>query len=254
MISIPRLFIIPRLWMRRRTRTQMLPRALGFGLSLALHTLIALYLIYVARVSLPPSEVVPALLAELVQEELPTVQPSMGDAISRPAESARPEVPAKGKSATVATETAPSTLGALLAMVERAHRPQPIRSQREHETANVVADIGGGKHDVERGSLGNKALEDFIRAQIERRWQVDASRLGDREIIVSLRLLLSADGSVEVVEIVDQATHWDDFLFRLVAIAGRNAALLSSPLQLPPGLPQADMEITLDLNTKQASR
>ena len=254
MMPMRRIPIIVRLWTRRRARTQDSARAVGFGLSIALHALIALTLIFFGRENIHPPVVMSEIIADLVQEEIPAIEPAAGETTARPSESPRPQIPVKGRPSAAATETARPNLGALLAMVERAHRPETIRSQPEHEAADVVAAIGGGEDDVVRGSLGNTALKDFIRAQIERRWQVDVRRLGGRHMVVSLRLVLGADGDVERAEIVEDPARKDDPLYRLVTVAGRDAALLSSPLQLPPGISGDKLDFTLDLNTKDAMR
>ena len=89
----------------------------------------------------------------------------------------------------------------------------------------------------------------FIRAQIERRWQFDGGR--EREMVVQIRLRITADGVVESAQIVDDRAT--DAAFHAAAIGARNAALLSSPLQLPPGIFLAG-DITVDLNTKDAVR
>ena len=253
MLPLRRVPIVLRLWTRRRARAHS-SSSLGLGLSLALHTLIALSLMFIGRGNTRPPVVLTVLIAELVQEEIPAVHPAAGEDGQKPAESLRPEVPVKGRPTAAPTETARPSLGALLALVERAHRPEPVRSQPEHTAGEGASDIGGGENDNARGSLGNTPLKDFIRAQITRRWQVDARLLGDRDIVISLRLVLDADGSVEKVEILGDAAHQFDALYRQVAMTARNATLLSSPLQLPAGILGQRMDITVDLSTKDAAR
>jgi hypothetical protein len=248
-----RIPIIVREWMHREDSDAPL-RGFGFGLSVALHGLVVLALLLMGRGSPRPSVPVHVLIAELVQEEVPALQPAAGEDAVHVSESVRPEIPKKGRPATVAAQTARPNLGALLAMVERAHRPEPVRSQLEQASGEIAADLGGGENDVARGSFGTTALKDFIRAQIERRWQVDARRLGGRDFTVVLRLALNADGSIAKLEIIEDAARKDDALYRRVAISGRDAALLSSPLRLPKGVSGDQLDFTLDLHTKDAIR
>ena len=252
MMLMRRMSILVRVWKRRRQKARALSRA-GLGLSITLHVLVALLIVF-GRGDAPPPAPEPVLIVDVVQEAAPVVEPTAGDDDKQHSESRRPEIAVKGQRAAAPTENATPTLGALFDMVERAHRPEPIHSQPAHEAADIVADIGGGEYDSPHGRLGNTTLKDFIRAQIERRWQVDAHHRTAGDIVVTLHLVLGAGGSVDKVEIVDEAAHKTDPLYRLVAIAGRDAALLSSPLQLPAGMAADSMDITLDLNTKDAMR
>ena len=77
-------------------------------------------------------------------------------------------------------------------------------------------------------------MKDFIRAQVERRWNLDLATLGDHQFSVPIHVEISSGGTVIKAEIMDTARS-NDPAYREVAVSARNAVLLSSPLSLPPG-------------------
>ncbi len=115
--------------------------------------------------------------------------------------------------------------------------------------APQVADAGGsGVFDaMDAGGTGTTSLKDFIRVQIERRWQIDPNAPDTQ---VTLRLLIGSDGSVLLAEPMADG----DKVYRALAIAARNAALLSSPLQFPRGTFAVTGEMIIDLNTRDTRR
>jgi membrane protein involved in colicin uptake len=131
-----------------------------------------------------------------------------------------------------------ATVGDLLRGAEAAHGG----------AAAQVADNGSGVFDVtDAGGTGATSLKDFIRVQIERRWQIDANA---PDALVTLRLLIGSDGSVLLAEPMTDG----DKAYRALAIAARNAALLSSPLQFPRGTFAVTGEMIIDLNTRDTRR
>ena len=78
--------------------------------------------------------------------------------------------------------------------------------------------------------------------------------LGAADLVISIHLELNADGSVGRADIVDDPRYSSDPHYRSVAISARNAALLSSPLHLPPGTYDAFKDITLNFNPRDALR
>ena len=131
-----------------------------------------------------------------------------------------------------------ATVGDLLRGAEAAHGG----------AAAQVADNGSGVFDaVDAGGTGTTSLKDFIRVQIERRWQIDANA---PDALVTLRLLIGSDGSVLFAEPMTDG----DKTYRALAIAARNAALLSSPLQFPRGTFAVTGEMIIDLNTRDTRR
>ena len=107
------------------------------------------------------------------------------------------------------------------------------------------------------GTAGTEAaysVKDLIRAQIERRWNLDLSALGSRNFVIPIHLVLDRDGTVTTAEIVDTGHSSTDALYDSIAISARNAALLSSPLALPEGSYDQTMDIVLNLNPRDTLR
>jgi hypothetical protein len=97
---------------------------------------------------------------------------------------------------------------------------------------------------------GIYTLADFVRAQILRRWWPQLASAAARGMPVAIRLKLSRSGVISDVEIVDQTRFVNDKLFRDMALSARNAALLASPIALPPGHYDAVMNISLTLDPR----
>jgi hypothetical protein len=121
------------------------------------------------------------------------------------------------------------------------------------DTALPQPDNGGGSGGAGGGD-GNYALRDFIRAQILRRWLPSLDIGGARDLPVVVRVRLLQSGVIDDVTIVDQARFYNDSAFRNMALSARNAALLASPIQLPPGRYQRVTVLTIDLDPKAVLR
>jgi hypothetical protein len=117
---------------------------------------------------------------------------------------------------------------------------------RAPDSALPAPDNGANAGNGSGGS--GYALADFVRAQILRRWWPQLEGDAARGMPVAIRLKLSRSGVISDVEIVDQARFNTDKLFRSMALSARNAAMLASPIALPPGKydPVMDIAITLD--------
>lgn len=77
--------------------------------------------------------------------------------------------------------------------------------------------------------------KDAIRQQIIRNWTVTSGAKGAQDMIVTLKISLSRDGSVNDVNIIDQGRYNNDSFFRATVDSARRAVYKSSPLQnLPP--------------------
>jgi hypothetical protein len=104
------------------------------------------------------------------------------------------------------------------------------------------------------GTATAYSVRDYIRAQILRRWVFDFSTLGNRNIVIPLRVSLTGRGVVIVAEITDRHRYVTDKLFREVALSARNAVLLSAPFKLPAGAPKDGIDFTLQLNPRDTLR
>lgn len=116
------------------------------------------------------------------------------------------------------------------------------------DASTMPGGSGGG------GGEGNYALKDFIRAQILRRWLPDLSIPGARNLPVLVKLRLLKSGVIDDVTIVDAARMHTDAPFRDMALSARDAALLASPIQLPPGTYQRVTVLTISLDPKAVLR
>jgi hypothetical protein len=114
-----------------------------------------------------------------------------------------------------------------------------------------VSDTAAGE-----GAPGDAAysLRDFVRATVERRWNLDFGKLGKRKWNIAISVAMKRDGTIEKAEIVDRTRYMNDAVFRSVALSARNAVLLSSPIPLPPGTYDDVMRFTLDMNPRDMAR
>jgi hypothetical protein len=120
---------------------------------------------------------------------------------------------------------------------------------------------GAGESDVtamsDTAATGRRAsydAKDSIRVQIERHWRPDVGALGAGDVVVAIHLRLNRDGSVGSAEIVEDPRIRASAAYRSLALSARNAALLSSPLALPPGRYDEVRDLTLNFNPKNALR
>lgn len=138
-------------------------------------------------------------------------------------------------------------LSAKLRALAQLQAPDAALPNADNTTAPGAGSGGGGGE-------GNYALKDFIRAQILRRWLPDMSIEGTRNIPVEVRVRLLSSGIIDDVIILDQARFNSDKVFRNMALSARDAALLASPIQLPPGHYQKVTVLTIDLDPKAVLR
>jgi hypothetical protein len=117
---------------------------------------------------------------------------------------------------------------------------------------NTAAPGGAGG---DGGGEGNYALKDFIRAQILRRWLPDMTIEGAHNMPVEVRVRMLSNGVIDDVLILDQERFHTDNVFRNMALSARDAALLASPIQLPPGGKyKKETVLTIDLDPKAVLR
>jgi hypothetical protein len=137
-------------------------------------------------------------------------------------------------------------LSAKLRALAQLKTPDAALPNADNSAAPGGAGSGGGE--------GNYALKDFIRAQILRRWLPDLSIPGARNMPVMVRVRLLKSGVIDDVTILDQERFNTDKAFRNMALSARDAALLASPIQLPPGRYQRVTVLTIDLDPKAVLR
>lgn len=123
---------------------------------------------------------------------------------------------------------------------------------RAPDTALPAPDNGASAGNGNGG--GGYSLADFVRAQILRRWWPQLEGGASGGMPVAIRLKMTRTGVISDVEIVDQNRFVNDKLFRGMALSARNAAMLASPISLPPGKYDAVMDIAITLDPRAVLR
>lgn len=214
--------------------------------SLALHVLFALLLLFLAPKLIKAPRPVESVFPVEVVELAPPAAPS-GE-VSLPRSAPPREPPAR-----------PRTLP---------HLPEQPRAEvampAEPTVPEVPASIAGLNMSVAQPGRGVSAagarprgmfdVKDLIREQIERHWVFDRTKLplGDRTVL--LRVTINRDGTVAAAEILDEPQHGLDPAYQTLARSARNAALLASPLTVPPERYNEVKEITLRMNPALVSQ
>ncbi len=132
----------------------------------------------------------------------------------------------------------------------QASKPPNPRLQDGVGASNVTASS-------DSAAIGRQATydaKDFIRVQIERHWRPDVGALGAGDVSIAIHVTINRDGSVGSAEIVEDAHGRPGGAYRALALSARNAALLASPLTLPPGRYDDVRDVTLTFHPKDALR
>jgi outer membrane biosynthesis protein TonB len=239
--------------------------AWGFAGSIFLHLLVVLLLIFGLPGPGQPPALDTAIPIDLVSAGTPTQSPPAPeeaklpkvtpDTASQPAPSPQPaEAPApQPKDEPTKSGIAPH-IDPLAELVPPKKPPPPVvgtaaelRPARPAVRAaplppsDTAASAGLPSDEVSIGSDPNANgpaaynVKDLIRTQIERRWEFDVSRPGASDLSVAIHIVVDPDGTVNKAEIVSDPQHASDPGYHDLAISARNAALVSSPLKLPPG-------------------
>ena len=182
-----------------------------------------------------------AMLVDLVAA--PTVVPGPPGGAETPLRAPAPTAPKVQGVRPKASTPPPDELESRIAALAQLRAPDAALPAAENGASSGTGNGGGGY-----------SLADFVRAQILRRWwpQLDGDASGGMP--VAIRLKLSRAGVISDVEIVDQNRFATDKLFRGMALSARNAAMLASPISLPPGKYDAVMDIAITLDPKSVLR
>jgi len=231
----------------------------GYAASFFLHLTALVLVLFVFAKSFqttPPSRVVPVDVVIRLAEEttsppaqqkaLKPVQPAMR---SQKREQSNPRAP-EGTSPTGTKPLPLDNLDAKLRDLARLRQPKADLPTLDNSgTADVAAESPGA-------TSGEAAysIRDFVRATVERRWNLDFGKLGRRQYAIPLHIVMRRDGNIVNVEIVDHARYSSDAVYRSISLSARNAVLLSSPISLPPGEYRDVMEMTLVFNPRDMRR
>jgi hypothetical protein len=223
------MMVLHQTWQRNRA---------GLTGSLALHVLVlALWLAWSLGHPVAQAPPLKAMLVDLVN--LPVVAPGRpGGApqVARPREARAPRIIGVRPGALVPP---PDAMEARIAALANLTAPASALPAPDNDGT------AGGP-----GNGGGYALADFVRAQILRRWWPDIASDSARGTPVAIRLKMTRTGVITDIRIVDQGRFDHDKLFRGMALSARNAAMLASPIPLPPGKYDAVMDIAITLDPK----
>jgi hypothetical protein len=170
-------------------------------------------------------------------------------ALPRP-DAARPSVETADG---VARSSEPDTDALKTKLEALAKLRQPDVTTPSEENGAAKPDRVAKNDDIASGLEGPFSVKDYIRAQVERRWNPDLAALRNHEVSVPIHVEITSAGVVLKAEIVDTARAADPD-YHEIAVSARNAVLLSSPIALPPGHYQDVMDMVLYLDPREALR
>ena len=236
--------------------------------SLVLHIVVLALLLYQVGVppvllSIIPIEVVQ--LAEQTTSKSPQNAPATASGASsseRLASVAPPRVLRQPSPPPVPAPAAPAEPPSTEQPAPDALPPAPQNSLQNQLDALAKLRIpnGSGTASQPSGNSGPPGaqtgyrVEDLIRAQVQRRWNLRLDELGERDLIVTIHIVLEPDGTVAKAEIVDTPRSRGDAVYRSIALSARNAVLLSSPLTLPLGMTAEMRDMMVSFNTRDSLR
>jgi hypothetical protein len=226
--------------------------AVGLALSVVLHGIALAFLLVVGVFGTEGSEggleIVPVEVEIAHQSATAPAEPRTA-ALPQP-DAAHPS-DATADGAARLSEPDPDALKAKLEALAKLRQPDAVTPSEENGAARP--DRVAKNDDITSGLEGPFSVKDYIRAQVERRWNPDQAILRNNAFSVPIHVEITSAGVVLKAEIVDTARAADPD-YREIAVSARNAVLLSSPLALPPGRYQDVMDMVLYLNPKEALR
>lgn len=229
----------------------------GLAASLALHGLIAaLILLFMMRTgpaTAPEPAIVPIDVIRLGEETLAPPAPARSPIPQQKAEYKKQEaaspVPPAGEAPNRRQDV--DLLDAKLRALARLKQPES--NLRIVETP-AASDTNSTSDDAAPGDEATYAVRDFVRAQVERHWNLDLHALAGHSYIIPIRIEITASGVVTRAEIVDRERYTNDAAYRSIALSARNAVLLSSPIAFPSGALHEKLVLTLDFNPRDTLR
>ncbi|PJI42099.1 hypothetical protein [Ferrovibrio sp.] len=159
------------------------------------------------------------------------------------AEKPKPEVkPAPPKPTQQRTEEKSKTpnFSDVAALVNKMKAPPAQQPQQAPQTASRTPPAAAPR--AEGRSDPNQPLsmseQDFLRKQVEDKWNVDIGAKDAKDLIVRIRMTLNPDGSLRTQpEIIDTARMYlpGQENYRSAAESAKRAVLKAAPFKLPPG-------------------
>jgi outer membrane biosynthesis protein TonB len=230
-------------------------RRVGAGLvvSVVLHGLALSALIVVLEVAAKPNNaplVIPVNIVRLAEETAAPIEPNQADVPQQ--KTATPSSPAAQPVELSAAEKHPPPDELEIKLRNLAQLRQPTVDTRLSQQGEGLSRVAAMP---ENAALGSDAtIKDFLRDQIEHHWSPNLAALHGRNISVLIRVAITNAGIVTKADIVNNPEFGVDPAYDEIAFSARNAALLSSPLTLPPGHYAQSMDLILSLDTRDALR
>lgn len=195
----------------------------------------------------PPQALAPKAQMSATPPPLAAVNPDEPQRVRKP-----------GPSASAKPRPLPSPadeLAAKLQSLARLREPAPpVPPNPSRQEGAGASNVTASSANAAPGSRASYSVSDFLRSQVERHWYWDRRRVGTGDEAVSIHMVLNPDGSVAKAEIVDDPRHGADPDYHDLALSARNAVLLSSPFNLPPGAYGSVRDVTLTLDPRAASQ
>ena len=186
---------------------------------------------------------------------IPTPQSAPAQKILRPADPVNTpqasDAPAKAAAAPLSPQP-PDELSARLQQLAKLSQPVPAQPPAPNTQEGTGVSTRSVASDAALGNDATYRVKDFLRAQIERRWNVAVPRATG--LTASIRLEIQPDGTVQRAEIVYEPARRNNKAYEEFARSARNAALLSSPLTLLPGSYAIAKDIVIDFDARRLLR
>ena len=183
---------------------------------------------------------------------IPTPQSAPAQKILRPADPVNTpqasDAPAKAAAAPLSPQP-PDELSARLQQLAKLSQPVPAQPPAPNTQEGTGVSNRSVASDAALGNDATYRVKDFLRAQIERRWNVAVPRATG--LTASIRLEIQPDGTVQRAEIVYEPARRNNKAYEEFARSARNAALLSSPLTLLPGSYAIAKDIVIDFDARR---
>jgi outer membrane biosynthesis protein TonB len=128
--------------------------------------------------------------------------------------------------------------------------PAPVPPAPRQQDGSGSSNVTTTSADAARARDASYSVKDFIRAQVERRWNPDRKAIAGNWT-VAIHIVLDPDGAVSRADIVNEARYRSDKAYLDFARSARNAVRLSSPLALPPGGYEIARDIVVDFDARQ---
>ena len=228
----------------------------GVAGSLLLHGLLAFLVLLLMTRTAPPrlqEHVISIDIVRLADETVSPASNSKAPVPSQQSHSIKREAsspkPPEGVAPRKTRPAPPDTLDAKLRDLAHLRQPDSRLPLLDNAAADQDAQSPGAV-----GDAATYSVKDYVRAQIERRWNLDLATLGKRNFVIPIRVVMKSDGTIVKAEIVDRERSSTDAVYRSVALSARNAILLASPLTLPAGQLAGTVDMTIDLNPRATLR